>query len=28
VPANAIKGMLAGIIIFTALKYVAAFFGW
>jgi len=28
VPANAIKGMLAGIIIFTALKYIAAFFGW
>jgi len=28
VPANAIKWMLAGIIIFTALKYVSAFFGW
>jgi len=28
VPANAIKGMLACIIIFTALKYAAAFFGW
>ena len=27
VPARAIKWMLAGIIIFTALKYVAAFFG-
>ena len=27
VPANAIKWMLAGIIIFTALKYIAAFFG-
>ncbi|MFP3912793.1 MAG: sulfite exporter TauE/SafE family protein [Desulfobacteraceae bacterium] len=28
VPASAIKWMLAGIIIFTALKYVSAFFGW
>ncbi len=28
VPANVIKWMLAGIIIFTALKYVSAFFGW
>ena len=28
VPAKAIKWMLAGIIIFTALKYVAAFFGY
>ena len=28
VPANAIKWMLAGIIIFTALKYISAFFGW
>jgi len=28
VPANAIKWMLACIIIFTALKYIAAFFGW
>jgi uncharacterized membrane protein YfcA len=27
VPARAIKWMLAGIIVFTALKYVAAFFG-
>jgi len=27
VPANAIKWMLAGIIVFTALRYVAAFFG-
>ncbi|MGQ9670651.1 MAG: sulfite exporter TauE/SafE family protein [Desulfosoma sp.] len=28
VPARAIKWMLAGIIVFTALKYVAAFFGY
>jgi len=28
VPAKAIKWMLAGIIVFTALKYVAAFFGY
>jgi len=28
VPAKAIKGMLACIIIFTALKYIGAFFGW
>lgn len=28
VPAKAIKWMLAGIIIFTALKYVAAFWGY
>ena len=28
VPANAIKWMLACIIIFTALRYIAAFFGW
>jgi uncharacterized membrane protein YfcA len=28
VPAKLIKWMLAGIIVFTALKYVAAFFGW
>ncbi len=28
VPASAIKWMLAGIIVFTALKYAAAFFGW
>jgi hypothetical protein len=27
VPARAIKWMLAGIIVFTALKYVASFFG-
>jgi len=27
VPANAIKWMLAGVIVFTALKYIAAFFG-
>ena len=28
VPAKGIKWMLAAIIIFTALKYVSAFFGW
>ncbi len=28
VPASAIKWMLAGVILFTALKYIAAFFGW
>lgn len=28
VPASAIKWMLAGVIVFTALKYIAAFFGW
>lgn len=28
VPAKAIKWMLAGIIVFTALKYVAAFLGY
>ena len=28
VPARAIKWMLAGIIVFTALKYTAAFFGF
>jgi len=28
VPASAIKWMLAGVIVFTALKYAAAFFGW
>ncbi|WP_373499905.1 sulfite exporter TauE/SafE family protein [Desulfococcus sp.] len=28
VPAKGIKWMLAGILVFTALKYVAAFFGW
>jgi uncharacterized protein len=28
VPASSIKWMLAGIIVFTALKYVAAFFGY
>jgi len=28
VPASAIKWMLAGVIVFTALRYAAAFFGW
>ncbi|MFO7985333.1 MAG: sulfite exporter TauE/SafE family protein [Desulfatiglandaceae bacterium] len=28
VPASAIKWMLAGVIVFTALKYIAAFCGW
>lgn len=28
VPANAIKWMLAGVIVFTALKYIAAFFNY
>jgi len=28
VPASTIKWMLAGVIIFTALKYATAFFGW
>ena len=28
VPARVIKGMLSGILVLTALKYGAAFFGW
>jgi hypothetical protein len=28
VPAKAIKWMLAGIIVFTAVRYIAAFFVW